>query len=259
MTANTLYSDFIDRADVSGNIKNNRDNLAYISALAGGIVRYDLWNEVKDYAIYPFIGNNATSHSINFCNTNFTLTYPNGMTHSELGMQPNGINQYANTFMSVSPAMYNSGHLSVYSTTNVSLNDSRDMGANNSTLNFQLCAIRGFNGQGFSSIGNNTIFAGSGLTNYNAKGIYISNRNSPTSLSFWRNSIKLSERTESFTYTSGATTNPIIIGGTTNGGSFVTFSNRTYGLASIGLGLTDSKAEKYSNLIRYIQGIKNRQ
>jgi hypothetical protein len=154
--------------------------------------------------------------------------------------------------------MYNSGHLSIYATTNQLLNDSRDIGANNTNLNFQLCAIRAFNGQGFASIGASTVFAGSVITNYNAKGIYISNRNSSTSMSFWRQGVKLSERTESFTYTSGATTNPIIIGGTTNGASFVTFSNRAYGIATIGDGFTDIEAIQTSQIVTFAQGILNR-
>jgi hypothetical protein len=65
----------------------------------------NLWAKMS--AIYPFVGNTATTQKFNLKNpldTNaaFRLSFVGGWTHSASGAQPNGANGYANTFLSPS-------------------------------------------------------------------------------------------------------------------------------------------------------------
>ena len=267
MTANSLYSNFIDAADDNGNIKKDRGWLNMISTLAGGIVRYDLYNELNAGGCWPMFGGTAFSHKFNFMNpvdsdAAYRLTFPNGMTHTELGMQGNGTNQYATTNFLPPNSFYTNSHLSIYSTSNQQLNDSRDIGVNGTNFSIQLCIIRGFNNQGFCYIGSYDAASsvGSSISSYDARGFYLGNRNSTSSLSFNRNGIKLAENINTYTPVgSPSSLYRVLIGATNANGTPTTFSNRRYGHASIGLGFTESKSNKYSHLVRTIQGIKSRQ
>ena len=78
--------------------------------LVGGMYTTGTWQKCK--AIYPFIGGSAYKHKWNIkdlrdLSAAFTLTFPNGMTHSANGIQGNGTNQYADTF--ISPSLFTSG------------------------------------------------------------------------------------------------------------------------------------------------------
>jgi hypothetical protein len=59
----------------------------------------------KIKALYPIVGGTAATHKFNFVNpldTNaaFRLTFNGGWTHSANGIEPNGTNAYANTYIS---------------------------------------------------------------------------------------------------------------------------------------------------------------
>ena len=90
----------------------------YIIKSMKAIGTWDLCN-----AVYGFVGGTAASHKFNWKNpidtdAAFRLTYPNGNTHNSLGMQGDGTNQFANTFINPSVSLSNtSTHLSFYSNT----------------------------------------------------------------------------------------------------------------------------------------------
>ena len=92
-----------------------------IDTLVTDLKGYGIWTKTK--AIYPFVGGTASSHKFNLkdpqdTDAAFRLVFNGGWTHSVNGAQPNGVNGYADTFLTPSTALsLNSSHLSYYSRT----------------------------------------------------------------------------------------------------------------------------------------------
>ena len=90
----------------------------YIVDLQG----YGLWTKIK--ALYGFLGGTAAAHKFNWKNpvdtdAAFRLTFSGGWVHSSTGAKPNGINAFANTYLTSSTELsLNSTHISYYSRTN---------------------------------------------------------------------------------------------------------------------------------------------
>lgn len=85
-------SDFIDAADVSGNIKNVSANLQYLNQIDNACSKAG----ITTGAVYPFIGGHADSHKFNFLDPRdldaaFRLTYTGTVTHNNLGIKTAGI------------------------------------------------------------------------------------------------------------------------------------------------------------------------
>jgi len=98
--------------------QKNAVNQWVVDAKAAGI-----WTKMK--AVYPFVGGTATAHKFNLKNpadTNaaFRLSFVGGVTHSANGIQGNGTNGYANTFLNMQ-TVFPSGNSSIgsYNRTNV--------------------------------------------------------------------------------------------------------------------------------------------
>jgi len=94
-----------------------------INTLVVGLKAANLYT--KFYALYPIVGGSATSHKFNLINPTdsdaaFRLSFVGGWTHSANGMQPNGINGYADTFFNplAQSISINSNALHFYSRTN---------------------------------------------------------------------------------------------------------------------------------------------
>ena len=93
-----------------------------IDALVIGLKTDLLWT--KMLAVYPFVGGTATTCKYNLKNpldtdAAFRLNFVGGWTFSNNGIQPNGTNTYADTFLA--PSTYwtlNDGSVSAYSRTN---------------------------------------------------------------------------------------------------------------------------------------------
>jgi hypothetical protein len=77
-----------------------------------------IWTKMK--ALYPFVGGTASTHKYNLKNpldtdAAFRLTFSGGWTHSANGVQPNGTNGYADTFLIPSTQLsLNSTHIAGY-------------------------------------------------------------------------------------------------------------------------------------------------
>jgi len=114
---NTYAINFIAATGITAS-----DQQSAINQLAYDLVNTGLMD--KMIAIYPFVGGNATSHSFNLkdprdADSAYRLTFSGGFTHSSGGVQGNGTNAYANTYMNASGRFPNAAalHASVYSTT----------------------------------------------------------------------------------------------------------------------------------------------
>jgi hypothetical protein len=98
---------------------------AAINTLVVDLKGYSIWSKMK--ALYPFVGDTASTHKFNLKNpldTNaaFRLSFLGGWTHSVNGALPNGTNGYADTFLNdLSNLSQNDAHCSVYSRTNTSV------------------------------------------------------------------------------------------------------------------------------------------
>jgi hypothetical protein len=87
-------SDFVDAADVSGNIKNNPLNLQYLMKIDVACLKAG----ITIGAVYPIIWNNADSHSFNFLNpAQYQVNWFGVVTHSSNGVQSDGTTGYGNT------------------------------------------------------------------------------------------------------------------------------------------------------------------
>jgi hypothetical protein len=114
---NTFAANFIA---VAGITESNQQ--AAINQLSYDLVSTGLMDRMM--AVYPFVGGNATSHSFNLkdprdADSAYRLTFSGGFTHSSSGVQGNGTNAFANTYINASGRFGNAAplHASVYSTT----------------------------------------------------------------------------------------------------------------------------------------------
>lgn len=254
-TANTLYSNFVDAADVAGNIKNDKAILLAASTLANTIVRI---GDSKFKAVYPFLGGIEFSHKFNFMNPEdsdsaFRLTFPNGMTHSANGIQGNGAGQYAETFLNPATSLVlNSTHLSIYSRTNNAGSEIVDMGASGNQATYTNALAL------YAAYTSLTIFDSPNritATNTDSRGFYLGSRVSSSSGKIFKNGNLMATSTSN----SGSLPSFTIQICRNHYEALPYHSNRNYAFASIGDGLTDKEAQYFSHQIKFIQGILGRQ
>jgi hypothetical protein len=230
-------------------------NLTAINQLVVELKTYGIWTKMK--AIYPIIGGTAALHKWNLkdprdLDAAFRLVFNGGWTHSSNGALPNGVNAYADTFLTPSTSLTNNNtHMSYYSRTNTQGPNKGLIGASVGGTFIPLYTIYGRSGS-------NVFF----MDSYN----YNTNRNQgsePTGQSFLLSTRISSSSFKSFRNNSlvatGVNANadnvtginfPISIGGLNLGGSVSQFSNFQCAFASIGDGLTDTEAANFYTAVQ---------
>jgi hypothetical protein len=213
------------------------------------------WAKMK--AIYPLVGGTATTHKFNLkdprdLDVAFRLSFLGGWTHSSNGILPNGLNGYADTFLTPSTTLsLNNTSLSLYSRTNKSEAsiDIGCQGGGNATYahwNYlTTTAFRGINSAPTTRvpIANTTgLLTASRIVSNNEA--YYSN--GAIASNFGANSTAL-------------TTQKIIIGGRNNGGTADLLANKQYSFACIGDGLTPTEASNLYTRVQAFQTTLNRQ
>ena len=223
----------------------------------------------KCNAIYPFVGGTATTHKFNLKNpadTNaaFRLSFSGGITHTSNGVDFNGTNGYADTFMSASTTLTaNNNSLSYYSRTVVASSTltATDMGASpNASLAPSTIAL-------FARrlTSNNSAFVSSTLTTsplaittvLNGSGLFIGSITSSSSRKLYRNGSIIATNT-----TTGVQSLPsqkIFIGAISSNNVAGFFSNRQCAFATIGSGLSDAESLALYNSIQAFQTTLSRQ
>ena len=89
-----------------------------IDTLVKALKSANIWTKMK--ALYPFVGGTASQHRFNLkdprtVNAAFYLDFFGGMTHSTLGIVPNGTTSYADTKLNPTGTLsLNSAHISAY-------------------------------------------------------------------------------------------------------------------------------------------------
>lgn len=230
----------------------------YVNYIVTNFKAIGVWSKIT--ALYGFVGGTAASHKWNWkdmrdLNAAYRLVFPNGMTHSANGIQGNGTNQYAETFLTPSTTLTNNNsHISIYSNSNiVGSGFLVDISAVDGTtryleLVFNRTTLSNYTGQ------YNTTVVG---FNTDGKGFTLGTRRSTNSLLFLnKQSTLIGTTTETQTLPNSTTVN---IGVRNSSGIRSLYSNRAYLFASIGSGLTDTEAIRMSNIVTFAQSILNRQ
>jgi len=212
-----------------------------------------VWTKMK--AIYPFVGGNATTHKFNLKNpadTNaaFRLSFVGGWTHSANGIQGNGTNAYADTFLNANTALVNtSNHLSFYSRTSI-VGVQIEIGCFQTPSSIvHLRAAANFYAGGLLAI-NFTSTA-------NAQGFWLGSKENSALRKAFKNGTF--EATSTVLDTTAYGNLNIFIGARNDNGSATFFSNKQCAFASIGDGLTDTEAANYYAAVQAFQTTLNRQ
>jgi hypothetical protein len=241
---------FVTAANIQDQVEANAINNLVIGMKADG-----LWTKMK--AVYPFVGGSSSTMKFNLKNpldtdAAFRLVFNGGAIFSSNGYLPNGTNGYADTKLIANNTLsISSGHLSVYSRTNLS--GGVDMGSV-STLGGT------FEDSIFSRWTDNKFYANYGVQTYpnvantDSRGLFITNRNSATNTTGYKNGSRVIDTAQ----TSGLSRNIMPIGAYNNNGTFQYYSNRQYAFASIGDGLTDTEATNLNSRVTTFQTALNR-
>ena len=240
----------------------NSTQQSAINTLVTNLKGYGIWTKMK--AIYPMVGGTATTHKFNLknptdSNAAFRLVFGGGWIHSANGALGNGVNTYANTFLSpLSLTTYNY-HLSQYSRTQITSTNSHDMGCEQGSIygyNFDLY-------QYFNSVSAKGFLDGdypsnaSQSNNTNTLGLLIGNRTSSTIQKTFFNGDLLNQNTNLRIFPLPSTN--VFIGATNRDEIASSFSTKQCGFASIGDGLTDTEAANFYTAVQAFQTTLGRQ
>lgn len=270
MAVRTLrYNSFALRNWKGATFATDRDALAFLEAaqiydrnqqkavvdLVRRLKTAGLWSKMK--AIYPFVGGTATAHKWNLkdpqdTDAAFRLTFNGGWTHSANGVDPNGTNAYANTFLVPTSALtYTSSHVSVYVRENIYGNQRNiEIGSYVGTPNRLIGIYTNYIDNLDLDIGN---FDVSRITvgNSDSRGYYIGTRTANNLLRAYRNGSTVGSNTTNDTV--GLPTNAITYSAVLVGASYVQYSNKQLAFATIGDGLTDTDATNLYNIVDVYQ------
>jgi hypothetical protein len=255
---------FITAAEI-----NDITQRAAVNQLVIDLKNYGIWNKLK--AVYPFVGGTASSHKFNLkdprdLDVAFRLVFNGGWTHSSNGVQGNGTNAWANTFLRPSVNLINnSTHVSVYSRTDL-LQSSMDIGVYKAQLAstssgrifiFSRHATGNLFAQQYNEATNNITYL-----NPNSLGLFLSNRTDGTTFKMFKNTAIVGTNTNVSSPNISDITGPFAIGAgyeMINSNVFEYFSSRQYAFTSIGDGLTDTEANNFYTAIQDFQTTLGRQ
>lgn len=223
-----------------------------INQLSNDLVNTGLMD--KMYAVYPFVGGNATSHSFNLKDSRdadnaFRLSFSGGFTHSNSGVQGNGTNAFANTYMNAAGKFPNAAplHVSIYSTTTtVSAGTFVEFGVTNTSTIVQL-RINSSN-----LIGGTTPLL-TFTTTTNAGGHWLVTKRSNNDRQIYRNGV--SEASSATSQTAVYPTSNLYLFArlltTTGNPDF--YSTKNLAFCSIGDGLTSEQAATFYTIVQKFQ------
>ena len=230
-----------------------------INTLVTDLKGYGVWTKMK--AIYPFVGGTASAHKFNLkdprdLDAAFRLVFSGGGTHSSTGYLPNGVNSYADTFLTPSISLsQNSSHLSYYSRTDVSGSQVEIGSADYANTPFRpLYLIYRYNNTNYKAI--NNVDVQNSILFTPTTGLLIGSRINSTTAKFYHKGIL----SETLTANSTQINNfKIVIGGQSQQGTLFNYSTKQCAFASIGDGLTDTEASNLYTAVQAYQTTLTRQ
>ena len=223
-------------------------NLTAINQLVLDLKSYGIWTKMK--AIYPFIGGTSALHKWNLkdpqdTNAAFRLVFSGGWSHTSTGALPNGVNAFANTFLSPSTSLTNNNtHISYYSRTNTSAASAGLIGAAVGGSFIPLYTIYG------RSTAGNLVQADSydystNRINYSdstGQAFYTNNRTTSASFRLFRNGLIVGTNSNTNVNNVTGINFPIYIGSINIGNTGNNFGVFQCAFSSIGDGLSDTEA-----------------
>lgn len=243
----------------------NATQQSAVNQLVLDLKGYSIWTKMK--AIYPIVGGTATTHKWNLkdprdLDAAFRLTFATGYTHSSNGMLPNGTSAYADTKFkpSVNGMTTTSGHISIYSRTNVE-QTSCDFGSSTSPGVGAISAPEQVILTRYTALGFVSVYGDYNsnlqVANANSQGFYITNRNSATNTTGYKNGVRVINAAA----TSGLANLVLVISAETQNGApgISRYSTRQIAFASIGDGLTDTEAANFYTAVQNYQTTLARQ
>jgi hypothetical protein len=262
-----IVQNFVNATGITGSA------ITYVQTLYTQLVAANLFN--KMYAIYPFVGANATSHKYNLIDTgSYTITFNGGWLHNSNGITGNGYNTYANT--GIVPSTFNtpsaafpgdlwfvSSSMHIYSRTDGA--SGVDMGGY-SNGSFQSILIAKYNSFG----SNSTVYANTdnstAILQPNATGFFggTTLQSASGSSGVYKDGVKLSEFIPFNPIYGGVSDANIYIGANDYPLNVYPyegaeeFTNRNYAFASIGKGLTEAEMATYYTIVQNFQTSLNR-
>jgi hypothetical protein len=207
--------------------------------------------DTKMKALYPFVGGTANTHKYNFMDARdldvaYRLAFNGGWVHSANGIQGNGTNTYANTFLNENVVITaNSEHMAIYSRTDAN-GTYCDIGLASTMV--PTCI--------FSKYANNfNAFMNNGTANIDpavntSLGLFIATRNNSSTINAFNKNVKTSSN-----LTFSTLNNWNVYVGALNRNNTVTefFTPRQYAFSSIGNGLSDTDASTLYTLVQAFQ------
>jgi hypothetical protein len=223
----------------------------------------------KMIAIYPFVGGTATTHKYNLkdprdLNAAYRLSFFGGLTHSSNGVAFDGVNSYADTFLTPSGVLAaNNNSIGYYSRTVVASSSETaiDIGAvPNEVLDPSLyCLIVRRNTSNLSAFAANsstTSFAAV-TTVSDGSGLFIGSITSSSSRKIYRNNSAIATNTS--TGVQSLPPQKLFIGAISNNNVASLFSNRECAFSFVATSLSDAEVGTLYTDIQAFQTTLGRQ
>ena len=228
---------------------------AAINTLVVDLKGYNVWSKMK--ALYPFVTDKAVEADIKSqmkfnlkdprdLDAAFRLNWGGGGSWSSNGYTPNGINGFANTFLTPSTNLISGNvHASIYSRTN-SVGAKYDLSCS-SLPDVEMSIIPRFTGNiAYPIIGG---FQFPTYANNDSRGFWVINRQNTSNIQYYNKNVKVVDAAQ----TNGMPTNSIYIGASNLFSGVSRYSDRQIAFSSIGSGLTPTEA---ANLYTAVQAFQ---
>jgi hypothetical protein len=180
-------------------------------------------------------------------NASYRLQFNGGWSYSVSGITSNGTNAYADTFLSGSSVGTFDNHIGVYmNENNVYTGTGKNWIGSSSPTGYGTYFVLGQDGRPGFFYGNKVLFGSTSSGSPQPVGFnIISSTSSSSNKHFYNGVLNFSStRTNSTNLTSS-----VVIGALNNDGTIVQYYNNTYSFVTIGLGLSDSDAVNYTNIV----------
>jgi len=236
---------FIDRIFNNGGTISQFDANA-VNTLTISLKSIGVWSLMK--VIYPMVGGSAASCSQNLKSSSFTGTFSSGWAFTSNGILGNGSSTYMDTnFLPSTNMTLSSGHFSIYNRTNVE-EPKCDIGTTDGNFGAanEIVLLTRYTGLG--SVNVFTQYNGA-IANSDSKGFYITNRNSLTNTTGFKNSTKIYNLAQ----TSAVLPSLPFTIGCQNATTKTRFASKQYAFCTIGDGLTDTQASDLYTTIQAYQ------
>ena len=229
-----------------------------INTLVTNLKTYGIWSKMK--AIYPFVGGTATTHKFNLkhpadANYAFTLGFYGGWTHTSTGAKPNGINTYAETFLSALSLTNNNYHISHYSRTQKITGPEIDLVANGFGTVKMIAIDQYYGGGGKAFVAGDYISSVVVNADTNTLGMVVGSRTSQTSAKLFMNGVQKGS-TLTLSNPNALPNNTFHLGAN---GIANEYSSKECAFATIGDGLTDTEVANLYTAVHAFQTTLGRQ